>query len=300
MHEYLRAIGFSKIKNRKELEEILNQVEHHSTDRYTATKEDGTNLMEFSREYGDGIGIVVRGEKGEDNSFIRDYYFPYFLGNGIPIEDKATVVKYAEKDIYVGLVLDNNDTMTIIFYLQNALEYIRSHSGRYKEIDQHAEVATCYSSISGLSIEGKILMPIQTTKVLSNAESDPLLDKASLIQAARDGDQKAIERLTLDELDTYSSISRRIETEDLYSIVSSNFMPYGIESDQYAILGEIKAMKLEKNTITDELIYILTIETNGMLFETCINKQDLLGEPAVGRRFKGIIWLQGTIEELNS
>ncbi|MEE1517216.1 MAG: DUF3881 family protein, partial [Lachnospiraceae bacterium] len=32
-----------------------------------------------------------------------------------------------------------------------------------------------------------------------------------------------------------------------------------------------------------------------MVFDVCINKKDLLGEPEVGRRFKGSIWVQGYI-----
>ena len=48
-----------------------------------------------------------------------------------------------------------------------------------------------------------------------------------------------------------------------------------------------------KNILTGEDICQLTIESNDMQFDVCINKSDLLGEPAVGRRFKGLIWLQG-------
>ena len=32
-----------------------------------------------------------------------------------------------------------------------------------------------------------------------------------------------------------------------------------------------------------------------MIFDVCINSEDLMGEPAVGRRFKGVIWMQGNI-----
>ena len=34
---------------------------------------------------------------------------------------------------------------------------------------------------------------------------------------------------------------------------------------------------------------------NDMQFDVCINKNDMLGEPKIGRRFKGIIWLQGQL-----
>ena len=35
--------------------------------------------------------------------------------------------------------------------------------------------------------------------------------------------------------------------------------------------------------------------SNELTFDVGINKIDLLGEPQVGRRFKGNIWLQGYI-----
>ena len=39
----------------------------------------------------------------------------------------------------------------------------------------------------------------------------------------------------------------------------------------------------------------MTIECNDILFNVGINKKDLLGEPAVGRRFKGQIWMMGKV-----
>ena len=46
---------------------------------------------------------------------------------------------------------------------------------------------------------------------------------------------------------------------------------------------------------TDERIYELRISCNDLDLDICINKNDLIGEPEVGRRFKGVIWLQGNV-----
>ena len=54
-------------------------------------------------------------------------------------------------------------------------------------------------------------------------------------------------------------------------------------------------MRLTTNAVTGEEIYILTICCNELTFDVCINIMDLFGEPQVGRRFKGVIWLQGYI-----
>jgi len=33
-----------------------------------------------------------------------------------------------------------------------------------------------------------------------------------------------------------------------------------------------------------------------MEMDICVNAKDLLGKPEVGRRFKGVIWLQGNVD----
>ena len=48
-------------------------------------------------------------------------------------------------------------------------------------------------------------------------------------------------------------------------------------------------------SITGEKMYAMEIECNDLHFRVTINEKDLLGEPAVGRRFKGNIWMQGTV-----
>ena len=94
-------------------------------------------------------------------------------------------------------------------------------------------------------------------------------------------------------------LSKRIVNEDILSIVDSYFMPYGIESDQYSVLGEILDVRYTENSLTKKRLCILTVDTNDLIYEICINEDNLLGEPLVGRRFKGDIWLQGAIKIKN-
>ena len=61
----------------------------------------------------------------------------------------------------------------------------------------------------------------------------------------------------------------------------------GIEQEKdYAILT---------NEMTKEKIWKMTLMCNDIALDICINALDLYGEPAVGRRFRGVIWLQGFI-----
>ena len=70
-----------------------------------------------------------------------------------------------------------------------------------------------------------------------------------LLSAARTGDPQAIESLTLDDMDTYSKVSKRLISEDVFTIVDTYIMPYGIECDRYSIMGEILEYRLTRNEI---------------------------------------------------
>lgn len=72
-------------------------------------------------------------------------------------------------------------------------------------------------------------------------------------------------------------------------------MPYGIECDQYNVMGEITECVQTTNSRTGERLYQLSLLCNDIAFDVCINEKDLMGVPEVGRRFKGVIWLQGKI-----
>ena len=139
------------------------------------------------------------------------------------------------------------------------------------------------------------MLPIQKDKEQIERGKQASANRNTLIAAARKGDENAIETLTLEDMDMYTTISRRIQSEDIFSLVDTYFMPYGVECDQYSILGEIMAMRLVTNQITKEQIHVFTICCNELVFDVCINIADLYGEPQVGRRFKGVVWLQGQI-----
>ena len=89
-------------------------------------------------------------------------------------------------------------------------------------------------------------------------------------------------------------------TEDLYSIVESSFIPYGSESDNYMIIGTILNWSLTTNPYTNEDVFQLLINCNDVVLNIAINRKDLEGEPMIGRRFKGIIWMQGHVDFISA
>ena len=289
MHKYLRAIGFSKIKDRKELQKILTDIVVNGTDRAYTSNGEKTLLAVFGRDFAERMGIAVCGEFDEDDRFTFDYYFPYFKGNMISSEEDVSIERHAAQESYAGVCDDVKIGVSLIFYLQNMITYVKAQNAGMLPIRGTT------LTLSALSTQGTIMMPLMKTEKDLIKNRNTSINRSQLINAARKGDEEAIESLNLEDMDTYTTISRRIQKEDVFSLVDTYFMPYGVECDQYSILAEIVDCNLVKNKMTGEEIYQMTLNCNDLIFEMCINKEDLYGEPAVGRRFKGMIWMQGYI-----
>lgn len=290
MHKYMRAIGFSEFSNRKRLKELLTDVILNSDSRAYTMNTEEIMLGDFCKNFaGKNIGIAVCGEFDDEDKFIYDYYFPYLVGTDITSYEDVSVERHASKDSYSGVCDEMKVGISLIFYLRNRIPYVKAQA------TGQLPIRGTTVTLSGLSVSGSILMPIQKNARQRERVKKQSANRTNLIAAARKGDEDAIETLTLEDMDMYNAISRRIPKEDIFSLVDTYFMPYGVECDQYAVLGEIIDMRLVTNDVTGEKVYILTICSNELTFDVCINIIDLFGEPQVGRRFKGNVWLQGFI-----
>ena len=288
MHKYMRAIGFSSLK-KKNMDQILFDIRRNPDRHQTALDTEGNEFVELRRELMPGMGIAVRGMYNEDGHFETDYYFPYHHGSEVSTNVPAEIIRESDRESFLGMCDDLRLGIDLIFYVQDMLTILESEQRNRKIVDFGG------TTLSALSTEGKILMPVfSTAKQVENVQrfSEKHME---LLTAAKDGDHEAYEELAMDDMDTYAMISNRIEREDIYSIITSYFMPSGIESDKYAVLGDILDCRQVVNRYTSETLYILKLECNEVIFDVCINSLDLYGVPEVGRRFKGKIWMQGSV-----
>ncbi len=290
MHQYLRAVGFSNIKNRKEIKELLSRIVQNPEKKDYIETEQESILIEYQAMFSESLGMTIRGELDEENHMMLDFYYPFCLGKNISTNEEAGIERHADKESFGGICEDNRIGVSLIFFLQNGMEYMKD------SVKKKPTKGPLPLYFSGLSLQGKIMLPILKNETERKKIKETSLARTQLIEAARHGDESALENLTLDEIDTYTMISKKILKEDVFSLVDTFFMPYGIECDQYSIMGEIEEVSLEQNRITQEDIYVLGLNCNGMSVTVCINAMDLLGEPQVGRRFKGNIWLQGRMD----
>ncbi|MDO5154338.1 MAG: DUF3881 family protein [Eubacteriales bacterium] len=292
MHRYLRAIGFSKIRTKSEQNKLVNAAFHDFSTKQEISVGVDTNLVQINRFFGNNIGISIIGEMDLDEHFTLDHAFPFCSGLHTTVHPEIQIEEHSNQESYSGVSDDYDLGITLIYSLTNIVDYVKC-----KWTNQFYKVPSKLR-FGALSTEGKILCGVHLDHLVHPYDTQPISNAArkKLIAKAKNGDMDALEDLTLDDMDTYSLITKRIKDEDLLTVVETYFMPYGIDNEQYSILGIIKNIDKITNEISKELVYNLTILCNNILLNVVINSVDLEGEPAIGRRFKGIIWLQAKVE----
>ena len=248
-----------------------------------------TSLLQFEKDFGKDFGLSLIGEYDINGALSIEHYFPYMKGQRIMQFENIMIQKQTDKESYAGVCEDYHLGMTIIFYIINIADYAKSKWLNYSN-RQITNVR-----FSGLCINGVILLGMHHTKQEIAIDAKGRERRNHLLESAREGDMDAMEQLTYDEMNTYTSISSRIIREDVLSIIDTSFMPCGVECDHYMIIGNIYAVEKLQNTYSREIVYNLLVEANGLVINICINEADLQGEPRVGRRFRGEIWLQGVV-----
>lgn len=285
MHKYLRAIGFSKIKSRSQLESIYQDALANPTKKVATLINADTTLIQIDKDFGENFGLSLIGEIDANGQLSIEHYFPYVKPYVLTtLNDEIKVEKHCDKESYAGIIDDMR--MSIIFFVLNIADYARLQWFNKKK-------SLNIALLSGLSTEAKILLPVQKTMKDIKYERKKKKEEEKYFNNAKNGDSDAIEHLYMKDYDLRNSINERTYNEDLFSIVDTSMVPYGVNCECYEVLGTIVEYESFKNSISDELIYVITIKCNEYIITVAINSTDLIGTPESGRRFKGVIWLQG-------
>ena len=287
MHKYLRAIGFSQYIRKKEIRELLTLVKQ-SPDSSLYLGDEGEKYGYLGKSFGENIGIRLFGEVKENGEVHEEYYYPYVLSPLVSSRQDCSVERHSDRLAFGGIIDDPGMGISLIFYLNNGIDYM------YRQRQTSRPVPMKGVSLNGLCISGKILLPVKKTPQEKEKIKAAAAKRENLVEAAKNGDEEAMESLAAEDMSIFQNVSRRIIREDVYSIVDTCFMPYGLESDQYSVVGEILSVEKVRNSLTGEECWHMQMECNNIQITVTINTVDLLGAPAVGRRFKGDIWLQGT------
>lgn len=289
MHKFFRTVGFSMYQKKHDIRDLLQKLVKDAEDSQIKKLylDTDTNLCCVRAEMDTDMGVYIYGEMDDQGVIQPEYYVPYVLSNDISSDAECSIQRHTEKETYAGLLEEFRVGISLIYYLENMMEFKEKKMSK-----DHFKVS--YVNLCGLAVSGKILLPIKKSVKQMEMSKVAAKERTNLIEAAKNGDEEAMEALTIEDVDLYSQISKRMMKEDIYSIIDNCFMPCGIECDQYAIIGDILEINMKKNRLTGEEVYDLKLECNDMIFHVAINKQDLIGHPQIGRRFKGQIWMMGT------
>lgn len=287
MHLFLRSVGFED--NDDSFQKFIKQaVRQAIVDNRVLYDEKGKcGLIKIS--CGNGFGIVVKGHFSNAGKYVMEYSYPYLESDNCAGCEEITVERHADKDSYAVICDEIKVGVSLIFYLENILDYYK-----YMWEKNHSLTGRTVT-LKAFSREARVLLPVYKSDVQIKKSQKDAVFRDKLISAARQGDEVAMESLTIEEMDTYNRLSDRIRREDVYSIVDTTFMPCGVECDQYAVIGTILDCQERKNHYTGKLLWHLEVECNDFIFPVIICQEDLLGEPQVGRRFKGRVWMSGRV-----
>lgn len=297
MHLYLKAVGLGSINTRREYDKLIRQIIKESIEKSTVMYSDIPYLpgdkvfpAQIKHYFNKVCGISLNGfYDPKRKSFKLDYVFPFLDGSVESYESEVSIGRKTEREAFNALCDEPGRGIALIFHLSNPIDYLMSKPIMADFNDKTVRIAA-------MANEGTVLLPVNKSEHQIDKCRAATAARNNLINLAKKGDTTAIDNLTIEDLDTYTDIYKRMHNEDVFTIVDSSFMPSGFECDSYSVVGNIVESRMLSNNYTGEDVYVMTLECNDIVFDMCINARDLIGEPAEGRRFKGRIWLQGQVE----
>lgn len=288
MEQYLSAVGFKEMVQKEEIDNIIQDVLNAPTEKYISNFGEDKIKVEYCKRFGNELGIIIRGELDANEEVKINSIIPYKKGNNLMEIREVDVMDYEDKDDFYVSFEDRKTGTPITFCLQNVIDYL--------DIDKEEDAYIDYVSLVAMSVEGTVILPINKEDIDIMVEEEEEKWRASLLELAREGDEEAIQLLEIDADQNEEIFQMRFQNEDLLSILEGYFIPYGLEDEQYSLMGTIEAYSLEINSYTQEEVYILDLLCLNFRLEVCINKKDLIGVPSKGMRFKGICKVYGQVE----
>jgi len=292
MHDYLSAVGLKHLRTKADFKRLTDWVTDDPDRLNIVALDEDSNLAVAERDVAGRAGVAVVGEINEAGDLVPEYYFPYLDSSCVSSEARLTYEKLSTREGFIGMCEDYRLGMALIFSVKNITEVLRN--------EQINPLGTGYKKVmlSALASEGTVILPLyQNEKVLKQAK-DREERRRKLMEDLpfRSEPGGNAEEVARQDLRQYDLLMQRLETTDVYTVVDTFFMPHGMESDRYYLLGKILSCQLLTNMFSGEPFYRMLIEANDMTLSLSIHKDDLLGVPEVGCRIKCMAWLTGEMK----
>lgn len=289
MHLYLKSLGFHRYNTNKEIKKLLDKLQKDNKDIMKIVSIDGNEYWEIKIALGSNLSLILSGSIDARGRLVRENAYPCLDSDDISASVSCNIQRHISSAEYSGMIDDNRVGISLIFRISNVMDYLQR-----KESKRKTRVKNIY--FSAWTKDAKVLLPVKKSEVQVEMLNIANKKRDLLIERAKNGDEFAIESLSMQDMDMYTRVNSRIEKEDLYSIVDTCFMPQGIECDIYLIIADILEVEEMVNIISGEELYDLKLSCNNIILHMAVNKKDIFGEVKAGRRIKARAWLQARIE----
>lgn len=289
MESPIKVIGFSALNDEYNVDDIVTEILDNPTSQAAIKMNSNRILAEYIKEFAEGTYIMVRVlvDKTKNKPNIEVLQCEPYVEATHNLEVQGVDIERVDDDEdYYVICEDKKTSMQVIFWLQNAIEYL--------EAEKQNKICT-EVNIAALATEGTIILPVEKDEEDEIFEKEEREKLRNILQQMKDGDEEARLLLEQEEKELDKQLKERLRQEDFLTIMSGYFIPTTLEDAVYAVLGEIKAISKKRNEKTNEEFYVFTLNVNDMPLEVLINCDTLIGMPSVGMRFMGTCWVQGRV-----
>ncbi len=237
---------------------------------------DFEKIIDVKRRYTEDVSILIRSTLNTENALdVR--LFIVSAEHGSFNRSENVRVSYNSDNIVAVAYTESEKTGTPINFVVNNVE-------EYEEaVNYESKVSGVY--LSAFSSDAMIVLPIDEEESEAAIESgEDMVNKVLGGDATDD-----------DFLDDMTMIRELLKTEDVLSVLEVYFFPIQDFDTMYSALGTILEVDKARIRYSENFLYKLKIRTMGLVIDVFVNEKNLLGEPSVGMRFKGNIWLHGRI-----
>ncbi len=133
----------------------------------------------------------------------KNTVFPVFQGKGITTYADVIVEKKIDKEAYVGICEDARVDISLMFYLQNPMEYVRElQSGNLGKKKTSV-------TLSALACEGTVLLPVTKNEKDKKEQREEFRNRMMLVSAAR---KRGLRSYRNPDFERHGYISKSIQT----------------------------------------------------------------------------------------
>jgi len=282
----LACIGLSRYTGQAAAGEMIGRILRSGEIRGHHYYMGKTLMVEIAYEMGP-FQLIMRGEKHGMNMVTIRAVTP-------ALKEKRGYVLGAP-DVFAGpggtLYLEGSDRETMETMTLSLTEVYRYYRER-SSFEQPQVVASCY----GMSTEGKVLLGIERTEEDLAAIREETAYRRNMLRQAGEGREDARAALRSYEFENEDEILDRLRTEDVYSIFDGFYYPAEKDDNCFTLLGDILQVEKLMNPFSEEWVYYLDLDVLGQILRVLVHPQDLVGQPAKGRRFQGKVRFYGRLD----